>query len=96
VARSWCGMLVSREFRCMQTKSGAAASVRPLTVCWASHTNGTAPSPSLATGNGRRAHTHDVVSLGNLCVDVVLQLDKVLVQACELCTTERCLSMSAV
>ena len=48
-----------------------------VTLCWASQNNGTEPSPLTASSTGSRACTYDVVSLGNLCVDVVLHLDEV-------------------
>ena len=44
--------------------------------CWASQNTGAELSLTAST-NGARTCTYDVVSLGNLCVDVVLHLDKV-------------------
>ncbi len=63
-----------------------ARAVRKVAQCWASQTNGTEPSPLTASSNGARTSTYDVVSLGNLCVDVVLHLDEVNTSSASLCS----------
>ncbi|BDA49261.1 probable 5-dehydro-2-deoxygluconokinase [Coccomyxa sp. Obi] len=66
---------VSKQFWQRQV-SGKTALSRRSTQCWASQNSGAELSSLTASNNGARTCTYDVVSLGNLCVDVVLHLDK--------------------
>ena len=46
-------------------------------LCSASSSNGSGPRSVPSTAEQHRNHTYDVVTLGNLCVDIFIHVDQV-------------------